>query len=160
MESKLQEMEAENSRSLKVALQKLAAKKADNDEDDSEDGVDEGDDTPTEPTDKKRKAAEKKRKEAEDGGGDDEAMVRFFAPQDAGASGEAARDAATARAIIRAGEKRRGGQGAKPPSWETNGAVATCRETIVPGAPLPPKGTVARAIIDAGKRRRGEEVED
>jgi hypothetical protein len=145
---------------------RLAEAKKAADEDPDEEPGDEGDDSPHAPPEddaakKKRKAADKKRREAEDdddepAGDDDETgkMARFLQPRDSGAD---ARDAATARAIIAAAAKARG-ESAPRPSGERQGNSPP-RLTVVPGAPLPPKGTVARAIIDAGKRRRGEEVD-
>jgi hypothetical protein len=131
------------------ALAKRCAKKteADNNDENDETGDpddpdNEADDSPTEPTDaekKRRKAAEKKRKEAED-------------------AGDNARDAATARAIIEAGRKRRG---------EVPSAHDVPRRkpalTVVPPGTKPPAGdeaardaATARAILNAGCKRRGE----
>ena len=55
---------------------------------------------------------------------------------------------ATAQAIILAGKLRRGTAGAKRSEKPRN--------TVIPGARLPPEGSMARAIIDAGRKRRSE----
>jgi hypothetical protein len=124
-ERKFLEKEKQNFAEMQANLRTLAAKKAadDNDADDTghpDDPDNEGDDSPTEPTDKSKQKSKKKAAPTdEDVEAAEAAAARFFRSRDSG--GDAARDAATARAIIEAGIKRRGESTKRRPR-EANGA--------------------------------------
>jgi hypothetical protein len=154
-ERKFLEKEKQNFAEMQANLRTLTAKKADADEDDGEDTGDpddpgdEGGDSPAEPTDKGKKKTKKKPEATDDDvKAAEAAAAAFFMSR--GAGGEAARDAATARAIIAAGQKRRGEVPSVPDVPQRKPAL-----TIVPGA-KPPTDPVAKAILNAGCKRRGE----
>lgn len=130
-QNKFEAQAAREARELKAALKKLAAKKADDDEQDPvNDEPREGDDVPNRPRDKGRKKPIVTDEEVDE------------------AEREHARIHAAAAAIIAAGARRRNDTPALPTARQSH-------LQVVPNASLPPKGTIARRIIDAGIIRRG-----
>jgi hypothetical protein len=160
-ENEFNRRKAQDLKEMKANLAKLAAKEVDNnDEEDpnpypDESGDDnEGDDSPHTPPDKSKKGKKKAAPTDDDVEEAEKAAARFFESRGAGGDDYQSRVNATAAAVVAAAAKARG-ETPKRPDWEQRqGNHPNPDLRVIPGAPPPPKGSLARQIIDAGRKAR------